>query len=99
MIFFAFLEARFNYWKVEKNEIYYKSGILANIQRFPIANLRYDKEIYDIFQFIALRSGKFTLFPEAGKAIVLDNVLNVNKKAKQLDKLLSQIRVKVVNQP
>jgi len=92
------LEAQFHYWKIEKNEIYYKSGLLANTKRYPTANFRYEKEIADIFEYLTLRAGKFILIPEQGTVITMDTVLNVNKKAKELDRLLSQIRVRVVNQ-
>lgn len=97
ILLFVWIEERFEYWKIEKNEVYYKSGILANLRRYPTSNLEYSKEITDVFEYLALRAGKITLIINSKTAFTLDTVINVNKKIKQLDDLLSQFRVKVVN--
>lgn len=97
ILFFVWFEERFEYWKIEKNEVYHKKGFLANLKRFPTANLEYTKEITDVFEYIALRAGKITLIINDKTAFTLDTVVNVNKKIKELDELLSQFRVKVVN--
>lgn len=97
ILLFVWIEERFEYWKIEKNEVYHKSGILANLKRYPTSNLEYSKEITDVFEYLALRAGKITLIVNNKTAFTLDTVINVNKKIKQLDDLLSQFRVKVVN--
>jgi hypothetical protein len=88
----------FDYWKVEKNEILHKSGLLANVKRFPTSNLRYNKEINCVFAFLVGRSGTITLIIDNNNVVTLENVLDVNRKAQALDEMLSQIRVKVVNE-
>lgn len=85
----------FDYWKVERNEIYHKSGVFTSAERFPVQNLIFKKEIPDIFEYLALRSGTITLRPSKDKVIHLGTVLNIDKKAKQLDYLLSHMKVEV----
>lgn len=97
ILLFVWLEERFDYWKIEKNEIYHKKGILSNLERYPSSGLKYTKEISDIFEFLALKAGRVILFIDANTIVTLDTVINVNKKMQKLDNLLSQFRVKVVN--
>ena len=97
ILFFVWLEERFDFWKIEKNEIYHKKGIISNLKRYPTSGLKYTKEIVDVFEFLALKAGRVTLFIDANTIVTLDAVVNVNKKMKRLDELLSQFRVKVVN--
>ncbi len=88
------LNARFNYWKIEQNEIYHKSGIITSAERYPAGNLRIRKTITDVFEFLFLRAGSITLLPgKTDEVIVLPTVLNINKKADRIDKLLSYISV------
>ena len=56
------------------------------------------KQIPDIFEYLALRAGSLTLMPSKDKVITLNTVLNINKKAAQIDDLLSRIRVEVDDQ-
>ena len=97
ILVFVWLEERFDFWKIEKNEIYHKKGLLSNIKRYPTSGLKYSKEITDLFEFLALKAGRVTLFIDSNTTVTLDTVINVNKKIKKLDGLLSQFRVKVVN--
>ncbi|MHA1727039.1 MAG: hypothetical protein ACTSXH_19725 [Promethearchaeota archaeon] len=83
----------FDYWKIERNEIYHKKGIFASAERFPTANLRIRKEIPDVFEFFILRSGSITLIPGKGDSIHLNTVLNINKKVEAIDHLLSYVSV------
>lgn len=85
------LSAQFDYWKIERNEIYHKKGIFTSAERIPTKSLRIKKEIPDVFEFFALRAGSITLMPGHGDVIPLTTVLNVNKKAEQIDWLLSHI--------
>ena len=88
------LDAFFDYWKVERNEIYHKSGIFSTAERFPVKSLRWKKEIPDVFEFFVLRAGTITLMPgRVEETITLQTVLNVNKKAELLDYLLSHVSV------
>ncbi len=88
------ISTRFEYYKIEMNEIYHKTGIFSSAERFPVKSLRFKKEIPDVFEFFMLRAGKFTIMPgKADEVMILPTVLNVNKKEKQLDWLLSHVSV------
>ena len=87
------LSSRFDYWKIERNEIYHKSGVFSSAERLPTKSLRIKKEITDVFEFFILRAGSITLMPGHGDVINLPTVLNINKKQKQIDFLLSHVSI------
>jgi hypothetical protein len=87
------LSSRFDYWKIERNEIYHKTGIFASAERMPTKSLRIKKDIPDVFEFFILRAGSITLLPGHGDVINLPTVLNINKKQKQIDFLLSHVSI------
>ncbi|MFX0024792.1 MAG: hypothetical protein ACFE8M_00135 [Candidatus Hermodarchaeota archaeon] len=87
------ISAQFDYWKIERNEIYHKRGVFVSAERIPTKSLRIKKEIPDVFEFFVLRAGSITLMPGHGDVIPLNTVLNVNKKAEQIDWLLSHIQM------
>jgi len=87
----VFIGSRFDYWKIERNEIYHKAGIFTSAERIPTKSLRIRKEIPDVFEFFILRAGSITLMPGHGDVIPLTTVLNINKKQEQIDYLLSHI--------
>ncbi len=91
----AWISTRFDYWKIERNEIIHKKGIFISIDRYPTKNLRIKKEIPDIFEFALLRVGRIQFFFGGQDLIDLNTIININKKAKQLDYLLSDIEVEV----
>ncbi len=88
------ISTRFEYYKIERNEIIHKKGIFSSAERFPVKSLRFKKEIPDVFEFFLLRAGKFTIMPgKADEVMILPTVLNINKREKQLDWLLSHVSV------
>ncbi|MFX1391313.1 MAG: hypothetical protein ACFE9Z_14705 [Promethearchaeota archaeon] len=88
------ISSRFDYYKIERNEIIHKAGIFSSAERFPVKSLRFRKEIPDVFEFFMLRAGRFTIMPgKADEVMILPTVLNVNKKEEQLDWLLSHVSV------
>ena len=88
------LSTRFEYYKIERNEIIHKKGIFSSAERFPVKSLRFKKEIPDVFEFFLLRAGSFTIMPgKADEVMILPTVLNINKREKQLDWLLSHVSV------
>ncbi|MFX1355849.1 MAG: hypothetical protein ACFFA8_01070 [Promethearchaeota archaeon] len=91
----AWIATRFNYWKLERNEIIHKRGIFVSIGRYPTKSLRIKKEIPDLFEFFLLKSGSIQLFLANNEVVHLDTILNINKKAKQIDYLLSDIEVEI----
>lgn len=87
---------RFDYWEVRHNELLHHHGFLSDLKRYAAPNLRVDKEINDVFEYLLLRSGRLILHPSnERKAIVLDNVLFINSKEERLTKLLGAIKVEV----
>ena len=89
----VWLSTRFDYWKIERNEIYHKKGVFSSAERIPTKSLRIKKEIPDVFEFFVLRAGSITLMPGGGDVIPLQTVLNINKVANQIDYLLSYVSV------
>ncbi len=87
------LNGRFRYVKIETNEVLVK-GILGDVKRFPTANLHYDKKITDVFEYLALRAGTIILhITGAEEPVELYTVINVHKKADQMDLLLSTMKI------
>ncbi|MHA1987080.1 MAG: hypothetical protein ACW98D_10610 [Promethearchaeota archaeon] len=88
------ISTRFEYYKIERNEIIHKTGIFSSAERFPVKSLRFKKEIPDVFEFFLLRAGKMTIDPgHSDEVMVLPTVLNINKIEKNLDWLLSHVSV------
>ena len=83
----------FDFYMIEKNELYHRKGLFNMTERWSLTNLRFKKEIPDIFEFIAFRAGTITFYPTKTDAIILPTVLNVNKKEAHLNNLLSSIKV------
>lgn len=94
----VFVNTRWNYYEVRHNEIVHHTGFLGDIQRFPSPNLKLTKEITDVFEFMLLGSGRIILYPASEKeAIVLDNVLNINRVEREIKNLLSALQVEVTS--
>jgi hypothetical protein len=74
------INSRFNYFEINHLEILHHHGYLGDIKRLPTTGLQFDKEIYDMLEFLLLRSGRLILYPQGlRQAVVIDNVLSVNK--------------------
>jgi hypothetical protein len=72
------------------------AGPLSDLERYPTTNLKFDKEIPDVFEFLFLGAGRLVLHvTEERKAIVLDNVLFINSKEIALKRLMSRMEVRV----
>lgn len=92
----VFISTKFNYWELSNNELLHHHGLLSDLKRYPAPNLRVDKEINDVFEFMLLGAGRLILHPTTEKrAIVLDNILFVSKKEQQMTKMLGSIKVKI----
>ncbi len=93
-----FVKVRFDYWELSNNELLHHHGFLSDLKRYPAPNLRVDKEINDVFEYMLLGAGRLILHPATEKrAIVLDNVLHVSEKEKQLMRMLGSIKVQIGN--
>jgi hypothetical protein len=85
-----------DYWEIMPNELLHHHGPLSDLERYPTLNLKFDKEIPDVFEFLFLGSGRLVLHvSEERKAIVLDNVLFINSKERELKKLMSRLEVRI----
>lgn len=90
------VNTRFNYYEVNTREILHHHGYLGDITRMPTSNLRLNKEIYDLFEFLLLRSGRLIFYPSTSReAIVIDNVPHVNRVEERIKDLLAVMAVRV----
>lgn len=87
---------RFDYWEVRGNELLHHHGVLSDLERFSAPNLRIDKEINDVFEYLLLRSGRLILHPSnERRAIVLENVLFISNKEDRITRMLGALQVRV----
>ena len=90
------ISVQFDYWEVRPNELLHHHGLLSDLERFSAPNLRIDKEINDLFEYLLLRSGRLILHPSnERRAIVLENVFPINRKESEITRMLSALQVRV----
>jgi hypothetical protein len=100
LLLLVFVNTRFNYYEVNAREILHHHGYLGDIQRWSTEGLEMNKEIYDVVEFLLMRSGRLIFQPAtAKKAIVLDNVANVNRIEERVNDLLSVVAVRLNQRP
>jgi hypothetical protein len=96
----VFVNSRFHYYEVNAREILHHHGYLGDIQRWSTEGLEMNKEIYDVAEYLLLRSGRLIFQPATSKkAIVLDNIAGVNRIEKSVNDLLSVVAVRLNQQP
>lgn len=93
------INIRFDYWEVRPNELLHHHGFLSNLERFSAPNLRITKEINDVFEYMLLRSGSLILQPTNERAIVLDNVLFIDRKETRITQMLGALQVQIREEP
>jgi hypothetical protein len=91
----VFISVRFDYWEVRPNELLHHHGFLSGLKRYAAPNLRIDKEINDVFEYMLLGSGRLILRPAGERDIVLDNILFINKKENSITQMLGALQVEV----
>jgi hypothetical protein len=85
-----------DYWEIMPNEILHHHGPLSDLERYPTMNLKFDKEIPDVLEWLLLGAGRLVLHvPNVPKALVLDNVLFISYKEKALKSVMSRLEVRV----
>ena len=100
LLVLVFINTRFHYYEVNAREILHHHGYLGDIRRWSTEGLEMNKEIYDIAEYILLRSGRLIFQPATSKmAIVLDNVPNVSRIEKLTNDLLSHVAVRINQRP
>lgn len=93
-LFIAWVITRFNYWKVEHNEIIIHRGFMQEQERHPTAQARFKLVIDDIVEYGILGSGKLVFyFGDDDTEHELPTVLFVHRKARRLDELLGRVMV------
>jgi hypothetical protein len=92
------VSVRFDYWEVRPNELLNHHGYLSDLKRHPAPNIRIDKEINDVFEYLLLGSGRLIIHPNLEpRAIVLENVLFIDKKEEALTKMLGSLQVQITS--
>lgn len=92
----VWINTYFDYWEVRPNELLHHHGLLSDLKRFPSPQLRIDKEVNDVFEYLLCGSGRLILHPSnEPRAIVLDNVMRVRDKEKRITELLGALQVQV----
>lgn len=92
----AWVITRFDYWEVLHNELLHHHGPFGDLERFPAPQLKLDKEIPDIFEYLVLRSGRLILYPTSERrALILENVMRVNQVERQIKELLGTLEVRI----
>ncbi len=88
-----------DYWEILPNEILHHHGPMSDLERFPTLNLKFDKEIPDVLEFLMLGAGRLVLHvPNVEKALVMDNVLFINSKEEALKRLMSRLDVRITTE-
>jgi len=95
ILLITLITPRFNYWKLERNELYHKKGIFVEADRYSTRGLRYKKKIPDIFEFLILGAGSITFLLGKDNSEYLNTIPRINKKAKKIDSLLSDLEVEI----
>jgi hypothetical protein len=93
---FVFLQTRFNYWIVRRNELLHKHGFLGDVKRYHAQDVKIHKEIPDIFEYILLRSGSMVLHPKGeDRAIVLEGIIGIQRKEAEVKEILESYAVRI----
>lgn len=92
----VFANVRFDYYEIKHNEILRHHGYLGDVERYPAPNLKMQKEIRDILEFVLLRSGRLVLQPATeARAIVMENVIGINRVEARIQQLLGRLAVSI----
>ena len=96
MFLVVLVQVRFDYWEVSGNELLHHHGFLANLERLSAPNLRMEKEINDIFEYLLLQSGRLIIYTSNDRQpIVLDNVAFIDRKEQAVMRMLGALQVQV----
>jgi len=96
IIIFTWIRTLFNYYVIEGNELIHHKGLGAGVERYPATNMSVKKEYPDLIEHLIFRSGTLVLAPpKAERAIVLRNVIGIDKKVKSMNEILSRMKVDI----
>lgn len=96
ILLLVMVSVRFDYWEVRPNELLHHHGVLSNLERVYAPNLRIEKEITDVFEYLLLRSGRLILQPSSERrAIILENIPFISRKESSITRMLGALQVEV----
>ena len=96
ILLFTWIRSLFNYYIIEGNELVHHKGLGGGSERYPATNMTVVKEFPDIIEYIFFRSGTLILTPpKVERAIVLRNVFFINRKVREMQEILSRLKVDV----
>jgi hypothetical protein len=98
MIVAAFISSRFQYIRIERNEVYVRGVATGKANRYPTSNLKIKEKIIDIFEYITLGAGSITIELNPEKKYQFSTVPFVRRKKQQIDILLSTTLVEDVKE-
>jgi hypothetical protein len=97
-ILFAFIDTRIDYWKIERNEVYHKKGLLkSGADRYPTKNLKIKKEVPDVFEFFLIGAGEVTLIFGRDTMFHITTIPRISTRSAEIDYLLSHMMVEIDN--
>ncbi|GAB4159037.1 MAG: hypothetical protein Fur0037_26380 [Planctomycetota bacterium] len=100
ILLLVLINTRFNYYEVNARELLHHHGYLGDVKRWSTDGMEMNKEIYDLVEFALLRSGRLIFLPSTSReAIVIDNVLKVNRIEERVKDLLSVVAVRFNQRP
>jgi hypothetical protein len=78
------------------NELLHRHGPFGDLERFPAPQLKIDKEITDIFEYMLFRSGRLVFYPTSERrAIIVESVMLVNRVENRIKQLLESLEVRI----
>jgi hypothetical protein len=90
----AWVITRFNYCKVERNEIIIHRGFMQEQERHPTSQARFKLAIDDVVEWAVLGCGTITFYlGDDDSQHAMPTVILARKKAKRLDHLLGRVAV------
>lgn len=95
LLVFAIIESRFHYIEIEKQELQIHGFLESGVKQYNSADMTYEIDYSDIFEFLAARAGSITFHFKDGNAVVMDTVINLKKVKANLDEMRNSIAVKV----
>lgn len=89
----ALLNPLLDYYVIEQNEIYHRKGLIPEKERYSVELLKISYGYRDAMEFILMRTGWIKFYLNSGETIQLNTVPFLRQKTKEIDVLLSKVKV------
>ncbi len=88
LMFISWMIARLHYVKIEQSEVIAFGGLMENQRRVSTIRMSWTRNVTDVFEYWLpfVRSGTLVLKFPNDEPLVLENVLNIDKVMRRLDK-------------